>query len=96
MSHAFVFPTRCAITPCSFGPVRRYRAMNRVMRYGVMGLWERPRVMALWRYDPVGVNRRYRVTRYGVIDPVSLHLAPRPRSVPQFHLGFTPPHTLSL
>eukprot|EP00966_Prymnesium_polylepis_P151180 3493013-Prymnesium_polylepis.1 len=33
-------------------------------------------VMVLWRYDPVGVDRRYCVTRCGVIDPVALE--PRP------------------
>eukprot|EP00966_Prymnesium_polylepis_P173925 4023600-Prymnesium_polylepis.1 len=63
-----------------------------------MALWAcgSARVMALWRYNPVGVNRRYCVTRYGVIDPAALHFVPPPRSVPQFHLGVTPPHTLSL
>jgi hypothetical protein len=44
-STLYCWPLRTFIAP-----LRRYRVMNRVMRYGVIGLWERPRygVMALW------------------------------------------------
>eukprot|EP00966_Prymnesium_polylepis_P155327 3587546-Prymnesium_polylepis.1 len=39
-----------------------------------MALWAcgSARDMALWRYDPVRVNWRYCVTRYGVMTPKTI------------------------